>query len=107
VDIVYSETLPTASKRFCELLKESIKHDVCIPFLTPLTTQKGEKIGESEKSLSLDQIINMDYLVENVIGSIPRYEELNDMGKATVEMAGIDKSKKAGASLSDKGGDDE
>jgi hypothetical protein len=29
------------------------------------------------------------------------------MGKATVEMAGIDKSKKAGASLSDKGGDDE
>jgi basic membrane lipoprotein Med (substrate-binding protein (PBP1-ABC) superfamily) len=107
VDIVYSETLPTASKRFCELLKESIKHDVCIPFLTPLTTQKGEKIGESEKSLSLDQIINMDYLVENVIGSIPRYEELNDMGKATVETAGIDKSKKAGASLSDKGGDDE
>ncbi len=92
VDIVYSRHLSEASKRFCDLLKESIKHDLCIPFLTPLITQDGEKIGEGQKSLTLDQIISMDYLVENVIGTIPRYDELSPMGKATVDMAGIEQS---------------
>lgn len=92
VDILYSDTLHTASRRFADFLKESIVHNVCAPFITPLITQSGEVIGEGEKSLSLEQIINMDYLVENVIGSIPKYEELNPMGKATVDMVGIEKS---------------
>ena len=92
VDILYSDALPTASRKFADFLKESIVHNVCAPFITPLITQSGEVIGEGEKSLSLEQIINMDYLVENVIGSIPKYEELNPMGKATVDMAGIEKS---------------
>lgn len=92
VDILYSDALHTASRRFADFLKESIVHNVCAPFITPLITQSGEVIGEGEKSLSLEQIINMDYLVENVIGSIPKYEELNPMGKATVDMAGIEKS---------------
>ena len=32
----------------------------------------------------------MDYLVENVIGTIPKYNELSAMGKATVDTAGIE-----------------
>ena len=31
----------------------------------------------------------MDYLVENVRGGIPRYDELNPTGKATVDSAGV------------------
>ncbi len=103
VDIVYSQHLTEASKRFCNFLKESIKHDLCIPFLTPITTQSGEKIGAGQKSLSLDQIISMDYLVENIIGTIPRYEELSPMGKATVDIAGIEKS--LDTAENDEGGD--
>ena len=30
-----------------------------MPFLSPLYTQNGELIGEDEKSLSLEQIINI------------------------------------------------
>ena len=92
VDIVYSDTLPHASKRFADFLKESIVHNVCAPFITPLITQSGEEISSDSNALSLEQIINMDYLVENVVGSIPKYEELNPMGKATVDMVGIEQS---------------
>ncbi|MCH5303466.1 MAG: BMP family ABC transporter substrate-binding protein [Ruminococcus sp.] len=107
VDIVYSKSLPLASRRFADLLKESIIHNVCIPFLTPLFNQSGEKIGEEQKSLNLEQIINMDYLVENVIGSIPKYEELSPMGKATVDMAGVEKSQNApSANTEPKAGDE-
>ena len=47
-------------------------------------------MAKKGQSLSLEQIINMDWLVENIEGSIPVYEELNDTGKATVGIVGID-----------------
>ena len=40
--------------------------------------------------LNLEQIIGMDYLVENVIGSIPAYGELSPIGQSTVDMAGVE-----------------
>ena len=92
VDVMYSDALSTSSKHFGDVLKQSISHNLCTPFLTPLITQSGEKIGEGEKNLTLEQIIGMDYLVENVIGDIPQYEELTPMGKATVDTAGIEKA---------------
>ena len=92
VDVMYTDALSPASKNFCNLLKDSIKNNICTPFLTPFVTQSGEIIGEGEKNLSLEQIISMDYLVENVIGSIPQYDELTPMGKATVDTAGVEKA---------------
>lgn len=92
IDVWCSETLKAPTLRLVDFLKESIRQNICIPFLTPLTTQSGEVIGEDQKSLTLDQIINMDYLVDNVIGDIPKYDELSPMGKATVDSAGIEKS---------------
>ena len=92
VDVMYSDALSVASKNFGNLLKDSIQHNLCTPFLTPLVTQSGEIIGEGDKNLSLEQIISMDYLVENVVGDIPQYDELTPMGKATVDMAGVEKA---------------
>ena len=92
VDVWCADALQAPTRRLVDFLKESIKQNICIPFLTPLTTQAGEVIGEEQKSLTLEQIINMDYLVDNVIGEIPKYEELSPMGKATVDTAGIEKS---------------
>ena len=36
----------------------------------------------------------MDYLVDNVVGSIPAYDELTPLGQATVDAAGIEPSTK-------------
>ncbi len=90
VDVVYAPKMEKASKRFADFLRDGIIQNVCTPFLTPLTKQNGEVIGAGQKSLALDQIISMDYLVENVIGTIPQYGELNPMGKATVDTAGVE-----------------
>ena len=92
VDVRYAAALSAASRRFGDFLRESMIHKVCTPFLAPLITQGGELVGEEQKELTQEQIINMDYLVENVIGSIPVYDELTPMGKATVDMAGVEKS---------------
>ena len=92
LDVMYTDALSTSSKHLGDLLKDSIRQNICTPFLTPLITQSGEVIGEGEKNLSLEQIITMDYLVENVVGNIPQYDELTPMGKATVNMSGVEKA---------------
>lgn len=99
-DVMYSDELKTSSKHFADLLKDSIIRNICTPFRTPLVTQSGEVIGEGEQSLTLEQVISMDYLVENVVGDIPQYEELSPMGKATVDTAGIENAQSTAADSS-------
>ena len=59
------------------------------PVRRALRTQSGELVGVGERVLGQDQIIAMDYLVENVCGAIPAYDALNPTGKATVDSAGV------------------
>ena len=61
--------------------------------MTPFYTQSGEVIGARQHELSLEQILRMDFLVENVIGDIPCYEELTPKGQKTVDMVGIGQAK--------------
>ena len=34
----------------------------------------------------------MDWLVHNVVGTIPTYEQLSDEGKATVDIVGVERA---------------
>ena len=89
VDVRFAAALPDGTRRLAEFLRESICREVCSPFLTPLRTQSGALVGVGERVLGQDQIIAMDYLVENVRGAIPAYDALNPTGKATVDSAGV------------------
>lgn len=90
VDLEYSDTLASGTRRLADFLSENMRRELGNPFLTPLRTQDGRLIGEGQRTLSLEQIIAMDYLAENVVGSIPAYGELSPLGQATVDMAGVE-----------------
>ena len=93
VDIEYAPALPLASRRYADFFRSSLISGAGKPFMTPFYSQSGEIIGSRQNELNLEQIIGMDYLVDNVIGSIPTYDELSEMGKATVDTVGISKAK--------------
>lgn len=89
VDIDYAASLPKSTRRLADVLKDSMIHEVCVPFRTPIYSQSGEQIGLEQGALCQEQIACMDYLVENVKGSIPQYTQLNSLAKATVDAAGV------------------
>ncbi len=93
VDLMVSEDVPPATRNLASLLKKSIQAGICNPFKGPLYTQGG-KVLENDQMLSPQQILDMDYLVENVIGQIPAYHELSDTAKATVDQVGIEAASK-------------
>ena len=92
VDVEYASALPLPSRHCADFFRESFIHNGSTPFITPFYTQKGDIIGEGQKTLTLEQIISMDYLVDNVVGDIPAYDEMTYMGKATVDVVGVEKS---------------
>lgn len=94
VDIEYAPALPLPSRRYADFFRDSLIRGAATPFLTPFYNQSGEIIGSRQHELSLNQIISMDYLVDNVIGSIPAYDEMTPVGQATVDMAGVYQSKR-------------
>lgn len=87
-ELICSKNLPEGVRKLTELLKDSICTGLFSPFCGPLYTQSGKVIDPQGHGLSLEQIINMDWLADNVEGYIPKYEQLSKEGKATVESAG-------------------
>lgn len=89
VDVMLSEQLPCGTKKLAGLLRRGICTGECEPFRGPLTAQDGSTVIGEDQTLSLEQIMGMDWLVDNIVGSIPAYEELDDIGRATVGIMGV------------------
>ncbi len=87
VKVRCSDKVPPSTRQMSRLLQSSIRAELCHPFRGEIYLQDGRKL---EGALTPEQIINMDWLVENIEGSIPTYEELNEIGKATVDMVGVE-----------------
>jgi basic membrane lipoprotein Med (substrate-binding protein (PBP1-ABC) superfamily) len=86
VDVILSHHLPIGTNRLIHLLKKEICEDGLNPFSGVLYSQEGIVQKDEEKSLSPEEIINMNWLAENVIGDIPDMELLEDRNKLVVSI---------------------
>ena len=94
VDIICSQNLPVGTKRLVELLKHTISSGKFNPFAGILYSQTGIIKGSPDNILSPEEIMEMDWLAENVIGTIPEREELMEQAKPVTSQQGV-KMKKA------------
>ncbi len=92
-DIVCSQTLPIGTKRLVELLNSNIKNRIFDPFAGELYSQTGVIQKESWKSLSPEEVVTMEWLAENVIGDIPKRQELKKRSESVVLQQGVEKTK--------------
>lgn len=89
IDVVCSQHLPIGTKRLVELLKTAICSESFNPFSGILYSQTGIVVDDPEKSLSPEEIMSMDWLAENVIGSIPKKDELKDHAAPVINQQGV------------------
>lgn len=93
VDVICSQNLPVGTKRLVELLKQTISAGKFNPFSGVLYSQTGIVRDHMEDSLTPEEVISMDWLAENVIGSIPKGYELQEKAKPVVAQAGVKPAK--------------
>lgn len=89
IDVICSQHLPIGTKRLVELLKATICAEQFNPFSGVLYSQAGVVVDDPERSLSPEEIMGMDWLAENVIGSIPKKEELKEQAAPVVKQQGV------------------
>ena len=89
IDVVCSRHLPIGTRRLVELLKATISSEKFNPFSGVLYSQTGVIQEDPDKSLAPEEIMTMDWLAENVIGSIPKKEELKEQAEPVIKQQGI------------------
>lgn len=89
IDVICSKYLPIGTKRLVELLKATISAETFNPFSGILYSQTGIVANDPEGSLSPEQIMTMDWLAENIIGTIPKKEELKEHAEPVIKQQGV------------------
>lgn len=89
IDVICSKKLPANTQCLMDLLKKSIISGEFNPFSGALYSQDGIVQTEDKGPLQPIDIIKMEWLNENIIGSIPKLDELKDEAREIVKLQGL------------------
>ena len=71
------------------MLRGGLRQGALDPFLRPIRDQKGNLRSDGSHGFTPDELMQMDWLCENVIGHIPTLEEVIPESRATVRLLGV------------------
>lgn len=89
IDIAYSSRLPGGVRRLVRFMQDAIAKNRFHPFTGPLYTQEGVCIAEQDRALMPHEIIGADWLLDNVIGTIPEADALKEEYRSFVRQHGL------------------
>ncbi len=91
IDVICSRNLPIGTKRLVALLKATITSGEFNPFSGILYSQAGVVQDTAERCLLPEEIMTMDWLAENVVGTIPQAVELTEEAAPVIKQQGVKK----------------
>ena len=89
IDIELSDKLPEGVRALAEVLRKSMIDGSLDPFARKIVAQDGTVKNDGTQILSPKERLNMDWLCENVIGSIPPFEQILPMSRTMVRELGV------------------
>ena len=90
VDVICSKHLPIGTSRMVNLIEYLIKNGTVSPFYGKLYSQGGIIQDDEAGEMSAEEIMKMNWLCDNVEGTIPELKDLIDDAKDVVAYQGID-----------------
>lgn len=89
IDILLSEKLPDGQKKLAQILKDGIIHETVDIFRTRMVDSVGKVRNEGDRILTPEEIMKMDWLLDNVDGEIPAFDDLLPMAQTLVRILGV------------------
>lgn len=93
IDMICSNNVPAGVRRLADHLKHDIKKGDMVPFYGEIYSQDGELRNKSNVAMKPEAIMEMDWLVANVNGSIPTMDTLIDAAQTVVQLKGVEETK--------------
>ena len=88
-DVELDPCLPEGVKTLGTILKTGIAEDRLHPFYTVIRDQQGILRNDGSRDLTPEEVMTMDWLCDNVSGSIPGYDQIIPMSREMVRLLGI------------------
>ena len=91
IDVILSKHLSYYSYKMVDAIKRTMLAGVIHPFAGELHAQGGKVAHKPEYVLKMtnEEIVTMDWLNDNIIGSLPQKEKLTETGIKTVKISGV------------------
>ena len=89
IDIYQCDTIPYETLKLVSIMRKGMTADVINPFDGELRSQDGIVKDALSPKLDNEQIINMNWLCDNVVGSIPTFDELTESAQKAVLANGM------------------
>ena len=92
IGIEFSDKLPQGLRTLGEILRQGICDGKISPFARRIVAQNGSvKNPDSSATFTTEELIHMDWLCENVSGSIPTFDEILPMSRNMIRELGVHK----------------
>jgi hypothetical protein len=89
IDVELADDLPDGLVCLANMLREGLRNGTIDPFRRRVIAQDGRVINDGNRVLSMEELLHMDWLCENVEGEIPAFEKLAPFARAIVRELGI------------------
>ncbi len=89
IDVTLSDKLPDGLMLLADILRKGLQDGSIDPFRRTLVSQNGTVINDGTRTLTPEELLHMDWLCENVDGTIPAFDTLLPYSQAMVRELGI------------------
>ena len=89
IGLELSSKLPEGVKALAHILENGLINRTLDPFARKIIAQDGTVKNDGTSTFTPDQLLHMDWLCDNVLGSIPTFEEILPISQALVRELGI------------------
>ena len=89
LDVAFSSRFDPYAARIINHFRQELKEGSFTPFEGEIRDQSGTLRCEADRRLTPAEILCMDYLVDNIVGSFPKEDELIDSARPLVRLQGI------------------
>ena len=89
IDVKLAEGVPAGMVQLTDMLREGLRNGTLDPFRRRLIAQDGRQISNGERALTAEELLHMDWLCENVEGSIPTFDQIAPFAKDMVRELGV------------------
>jgi hypothetical protein len=89
IGLELSDRLPAGVRAMAQHLSKSISNRTLDPFARRVIAQDGTVKNDGSGTFTPDELLHMDWLCDNIVGTIPAFEEILPMSQTLVRELGI------------------
>ncbi len=86
IDLIVSQRLPIGIRTLVDVMRKEFYTEHFHVFQGEITRQDGTVIGEKDKWLPAEEVITMSWYVDNIIGELPKLENLTEEARELADL---------------------